>query len=95
MKFISKGNSHDLTADRVRTCLRDETPNRIEDSWVEVDGVQWPVTQVLAAVIGDPNEEVDIQTGRRYLALLGFPVSDRGGISHPEGSRGKRAPAGD
>jgi hypothetical protein len=95
VKFIAKGHSHDLTADRVRTCLRDETPNRIEDSWVEVDGVKWPVTQVLAAVTADLNEEIDIQTGRRSLGLLGFPVRDRGGTSHQKDSPGRRARSGD
>lgn len=48
MQFTLDGESFELTPTLVRGRLAGHVPKEIHEYWVEVDGVRWPVKQVIS-----------------------------------------------
>lgn len=63
-----------LTADLVKSLLTGHTPANVQKHWVDVDGVRWPATQVLAIVTGEVS--VKSNRARRELQRLGFTLGE-------------------
>lgn len=74
MEFKLAGRQFDLTQEMVRHRLADHAPDPIDQYWVEVDGIRWPVKQVMAVATGLSRTEFQSQNSRRLLAKLGFTV---------------------
>lgn len=94
MRFVMDGEEFELTAAHVRSRLRGHVPGDIREYWVEVDGVRWPVKQVLAIATGTSRSRFITQTAVRHLGRLGFTVG--GGEpahSEPAGPYLERSPA--
>jgi hypothetical protein len=67
-----EGRPYELTPDLVRARLRGHGPERIRQYSVEINGVDWPVKQVLRLATGA--EVPQSQIPRRLLERLGFTV---------------------
>lgn len=80
MEFTLASRSFDLTADLVRRKLTDRVPESIKEYWVEIDGVRWPVKQVMALATGLDRRAFQSQNSRRLLERLGFSVSQGGSV---------------
>lgn len=85
----------DLSPGLVRAKLHEQTPEAVKEYWVEIDGLRWPVKQVIALATGVSNRRrFKSKSARRWLQELGFEV---GGISTslsgkaPQRSRSRRA----
>ena len=74
MYFKLANQPFDLTADDVRTLLRGQLPEDIRDYWVEINGVRWPVKQVIGLATGIERRRFQSQNSRRLLNRLGFTV---------------------
>jgi hypothetical protein len=74
MEFIYGGRRYSLTKEQVETRMRDVQPGTIYQHAVEVNGVRYPVTQVLGVAIDW--QIVNTDRARNILRRLGF--SDRG-----------------
>jgi hypothetical protein len=59
------GRDYELTTAFVRARLAGHTPGDIRQYWVEIDGVRWPVKQVLRLATG--SSEFESQTAQRQL----------------------------
>lgn len=64
MRFTLAGQSFELTADIVRRKLAGRVPESIQEYWVEVDGVRWPVKQVMAVATGLDRRRFQVPTTR-------------------------------
>lgn len=80
MRFTLDGELFELTPDVVRGRLSGELPERIHSYWVEIDGVRWPVKQVVSLATGVADRgRFQSQSSRRWLHKLGFTIgSDKG-----------------
>jgi hypothetical protein len=74
MKLTLDGEEFDLTSERVRARLVGQTPDGVHEYWVEIDGVRWPVKQVVALATGASTGRFVTQSARRWLLKLGFVV---------------------
>ena len=74
VSFTLAGRSFDLTANDVRRRLQQHYPESVDQYWVDVDGVRWPVKQVMALATGLARTSFQSQNSRRLLAKLGFTV---------------------
>lgn len=54
-------------------------PEDIREYWVEVDGVRWPVKQVIALATGAKRGRFQSQDSRRWLGNLGFAIGSGAG----------------
>lgn len=79
------GREYQLSPALVRARLAGQTPGDIRQYWVEIDGVRWPVKQVLRLATG--STEFQSQTAQRHLRNLGFVV---GGDTVPPAERSNR-----
>lgn len=79
MEFTLDGQPFDLTPELVRTRLIGHAPEDVREYWVAVDGVRWPVKQVIALATGAKRSRFQSQDSRRWLTHLGFPVGSGGG----------------
>ncbi len=71
MKFTLDGESFELTADLVRSRISNHVPGPIREYWVEIDGVRWPVKQVISLATGvNDRQRFQSQSSRRWLANL-------------------------
>ena len=62
--------------------LNDQVPEDVREYWVEIDGVRWPVKQVISLATGVTNRRrFQSQDSRRWLQNLGFRIG-QGGSSH-------------
>lgn len=80
MQFTLAGQSFELTADSVRRKLSDRVPESIQEYWVEIDGVRWPVKQVMALATGLDRRRFQSQNSRRLLERIGFSVGQGGSV---------------
>ena len=80
MQFTLAGQSFELTADIVRRKLAGRVPESIQEYWVEVDGVRWPVKQVMALATGLDRRRFQSQNSRRLLERIGFSVGQGGSV---------------
>lgn len=74
VRFRLDGREFELTQEQVRTRLSRVTPEAVREYWVEIDGVRWPVKQVMAEATGLARTRFQSQNSRRLLAKLGFAV---------------------
>jgi hypothetical protein len=79
MEFTLDGESFDVTPQLVHARLSDHVPEDVREYWVDVDGVRWPVKQVIALATGAKRSRFQSQDSRRWLANLGFPIGSGGG----------------
>ncbi|CAI9419241.1 hypothetical protein [Nocardioides sp. T2.26MG-1] len=94
MQIKLAGRPYELTPDLIRGRLRDRTPEEIQEYWVEIDCVRWPVKQVIALATGAKRSEFQSQDSRRWLQNLGFSLgagsSALNGRVHPGRSSGRQ-----
>lgn len=81
MEFTLDGELFALTSQLVRARLNGHSPEDIREYWVEVDGVRWPVKQVIALATGAKRSRFQSQDSRRWLANMGFAIGSNGGKS--------------
>lgn len=95
MQFTLAGRSFDLTDDLVRRKLTGYTPESIQEYWVEVDGVRWPVKQVMALATGLDRRRFQSQNSRRLLERIGFSVGQGGSVisANPASARSRASRA--
>lgn len=74
LSFTLAGRQFELAEDLVRARLTHHRPEVVQQYWVEIDGVRWPVKQVMALATGLDRNEFQSQNSRRLLAKLGFPI---------------------
>ncbi|WP_030577868.1 hypothetical protein [Streptomyces anulatus] len=74
MQFILDGESFELTPTLVRRRLAGHVPEEIREYWVEVDGVHWPVKQVISLATGAKRSRFQSHASRRWLQNLGFLI---------------------
>jgi hypothetical protein len=51
MRITLAGQPFDLTPELVRRRLAGQQPKAIQEYWVDIDGVRWPVKPVVALAI--------------------------------------------
>ena len=80
MRFTLDGELFELTPSVVRNRLSGELPERIQSYWVEIDGIRWPVKQVISLATGVADRgRFQSQSSRRWLHKLGFTIGrDKG-----------------
>ena len=91
MRFTLDGEPFELTPELVRSRLVGHTPEDVREYWVEIDGVRWPVKQVISVATGVGRQRFQSQAARRWLRNLGFAVG--GGTSHLGQSSPRTRPA--
>jgi hypothetical protein len=92
--FTLDGTRHRLTRDAVIKSMRRQVPGRIQTYAVEIDGVTYPVKQVLAQALQVPLTSFVSTRAQDLLTKLGFAVmnvEDRVGASAPEGAEERAA----
>lgn len=92
MQFTLNGESFELTPDVVRSRVRDHIPEDIREYWVEIDGVRWPVKQVIALATGAKRGRFQSQDSRRWLGNLGFAIGSGAGSGTSTKPRTASAP---
>lgn len=74
ISFTLARQQFELSADDVRTRLAQRRPDPIDQYWVEIDDIRWPVKQVMALATGLGKSDLQSQNSRRLLAKLGFTI---------------------
>ncbi len=74
ISFTLARQQFELSADDVRTRLAQRRPDPIDQYWVEIDDIRWPVKQVMALATGLAKSDFQSQNSRRLLAKLGFTI---------------------
>ncbi len=74
MEFRLKGDVFELTPALVRERLLGQIPQEVRTHWVEVNGVRWPVKQVIHLVTGATKDRFQSQSASGWLRRLGFSV---------------------
>jgi hypothetical protein len=85
------GREYELTQELVRARLRGHTPKTIRQYSVEIDGVRWPVKQVLRLATGA--DVPQSQFAQRQLKRLGFSVDGDAVPRETTGAVGHRGEA--
>jgi hypothetical protein len=79
MDFTLDGERLQLTPELVRARLDGQVPEDVREYWVEIDGVRWPVKQVISLATGVTNRRrFQSQDSRRWLQNLGFRIGQGG-----------------
>ena len=79
MEFTLDGERFELTPELVCARLRGHLPEGVREYWVEIDGVRWPVKQVISVATGVSNRRrFQSQDSRRWLKSLGFTIGQGG-----------------
>jgi hypothetical protein len=79
MRFTLNGEPFELTSDLVRARINGHVPEDIGEYWVEIDGVRWPVKQVISIATGVTNRgRFQSQDSRRWLQNLDFSIGQGG-----------------
>ena len=77
MRFTLDGEVFELTRKWSGRASGTTRPSPIREYWVEIDGVRWPVKQVISLATGvRDRQRFQSQSSRRWLASLGFVVGD-------------------
>src|SRR3954449_6543224 len=92
MRITLDGESFELTPELVRARVAGRVPEDIREYWVEIDGIRWPVKQVISLATGvSDRQRFQSQSSRRWLQRLGFSIG--GGKSAKAGFPPQRRPA--
>ena len=82
MRFTLDGEPFVLTPELVRARLAGHMPEEIREYWVEIDGMRWPVKQVISIATGvSDRQRFQSQSSRRWLQNLGFTIGGGTGAS--------------
>ena len=73
-QFTIRGETHRLSRAKVEDCMRGEEPNRISKYYVAVNGVNYPVKQVLAKCSSLQPIAFTSMDAYRVLHKLGFQI---------------------
>lgn len=94
MRITLDGEGFELTAASTRAALRGHRPEPIQQYWVEIDGVHWPVKQVISLATGvrDRNR-FQSQASRRWLERLGFTLGSTGETRQPRPAAPHKVPS--
>lgn len=84
ISFTLARQQFELSADDVRTRLAQRRPDPIDQYWVEIDDIRWPVKQVMALATGLGKSDFQSQNSRRLLAKLGFTIGKGNAPLSPE-----------
>ena len=98
ISFTLARQQFELSADDVRTRLAQRRPDPIDQYWVEIDDIRWPVKQVMALATGLGKSDFQSQNSRRLLAKLGFTIGKGNAPLSPEAgtsSTARRAQSSD
>jgi len=97
VRFTLDGQQFELTPELVRSRLDGHVPEDIREYWVDVDGTQWPVKQVISLATGAGRHRFQSRASRRWLSNLGFAVGSGSGTGQAQQSstrpRSARLPA--
>lgn len=94
MEFTLDGEHFELTPELVRARLTDHFPEDIREYWVQIDGVRWPVKQVISLATGVANRQrFQSQDSRRWLKNLGFEIGQGGSVIPGTAAPGSRPAA--
>lgn len=75
MHVTLDGESFELTPELVRSCVDGHTPEDVRSYWVYIDGIRWPVKQVISLATGvTERQRFQSQSSRRWLQNLGFTI---------------------
>ena len=86
MRFTLDGESFELTPELVRARLAGHVPEDVREYWVEIDGIRWPVKQVISLATGvSDRQRFQSQSSRRWLQQSRF--HDRRAASRDVGCR--------
>ena len=73
MRFTLDGDAFEVTQQTVRTSIARHTPESVYRYWVDIDGVRWPVKQVISLATGVADRQrFQSQQSRRWLEKMGF-----------------------
>lgn len=78
MQFTINGHGYDLTPEAVEIRMRSITPDAIQQHAVLVNGIEYPVKQVLSMATGLPRTDFTTNTAQRILSRLGFDLTADG-----------------
>jgi hypothetical protein len=94
MEFTLDGERFELTPELVRARLSDQVPEDIREYWVDINGVRWPVKQVISLATGVTNRRrFQSQDSRRWLQNLGFAIGQgSSGVTGASAPRSTAAP---
>lgn len=82
MRITLDGQSFELTPELVRSCLEGHAPEKILNYWVDIDGIRWPVKQVISLATGvKDRQRFRSQSSRRWLENLGFAIGSENAAS--------------
>lgn len=76
VEFTISGQRHTLARDAVTKAMKRQSPGRIQTWSVDIEGVNFPVKQVLAQSLGIPTTEFISTRAQEILSKLGFQVSN-------------------
>lgn len=94
MRFTLDGESFELTPELVRARLAGQVPEPVRQYWVEIDGIHWPVKQVIALATGvRDRQRFQSQASRRWLQRLGFQVGEGAAVLPSRPTQRPRAAA--
>lgn len=74
VEFVMRGKNYTLTDDGVNAAMRGQIPGPIREYAVPVNGRWFPVRQVFASSIREPQGLVNTQVAVRQLRRLGYPI---------------------
>lgn len=75
MRITLDGETFDLTPELVRARLERQAPEEIRTYWVDIDGIRWPVKQVISLATGVKNRRrFQSRSSRHWLHNLGFTI---------------------
>ncbi|NYI71711.1 hypothetical protein GGQ54_002271 [Naumannella cuiyingiana] len=82
MRITLDGQSFELTPELVRSRLEGHAPENIRNYWVDIDGIRWPVKQVISLATGvEDRKRFRSQFSRRWLESLGFAIGSENAAS--------------
>ena len=88
--FTLDGRRHSLTRDAVIKSMRKQIPRRIQTYAVDVEGVRYPVKQVLAQALQIPVTSFVSTRAQDLLSKLGFDVVNLENSQDRESARDDR-----
>lgn len=72
--FTLKGTQYAFSLDDALLAVRGQEPDRIYKYFVEINGENWPVKQVLSLMINQPNDYFTSNDSQRILSRLGLRI---------------------
>ncbi len=77
MEFIIGGKKYKLTLDEIRCGVRNLEPEPVKKYYVEIDGKNYPIKQVISEILGIPRIIFTSMYAYGVLERLGIKVKTR------------------